>query len=452
MNPMNPMNIGIVGTGYVGLVSGVCFARLGHTVIGADKRAHIVEALSNKTPTIYEENLADMLAEGVASGRLSFTSSLADLKKCDIIFVAVGTPSLPNGHADLSQIYAALDELVGVVPEDVVIAVRSTIPVGTMRALKAHLEKNKRRNPLGFCPEFLREGVAIADFLHPHKVVLASDSAAGLSALRRAYEPLLAAGAPLICCDQFETAEIIKYASNAFLATKITFINQIAQLSQAAGADIAQISQGMGLDPRIGAQFLQPGPGYGGSCFPKDTVALIKSGLQYGIDISLIEAVHRANEAHRNFVSSWILETLGNAGVHGAPQETAARPALCVWGLAFKANTDDVRDSAALAIVANFADAGFSVRCYDPKGAENFERALTSPHVTLCKSELDAARGAQALVVLTEWPQFAAVPAAEACAALSGKRVFDARNILDAQGYQKAGAQVHKLGFAPAHQ
>ncbi len=443
------MNIGVVGTGYVGLVTSVCLAHVGHNLTALDKRKEVIARLSKGEPTIYEAELSELLEAGIANKRLHFTSDIAALKDCDVIFLAVGTPALPNGSADLSQLHDAIISLIPVIGENTVLAVRSTIPVGTMASVRNLLTQYEKNNPLGFCPEFLREGIAISDFLHPQRVVIASDSAEGRAALHGVYEPLTQGqNTPYITCSEFETAEIIKYASNVFLAMKITFTNQIAQLAQSAHANVYDISKAMGLDARIGAQFLQPGPGYGGSCFPKDTMALVQTGLKYGVDMSLVEEVHKANIAHQEFVSSWILQSLGKAGVYGSSNGSgSARPRIAVWGLAFKANTDDVRDSAALAIVKSFIESGFAVQGYDPKGGQNFMNTILSPHISVHESALEALEGCCALVVLTEWEEFAHICAHEAVQA-QPLHVFDTRNILDAEDYRKNGAIVYKLGTA----
>ena len=407
------MKVGIIGTGYVGLVTSVCFASLGHTVVALDKRKDIIEKLSQGTPTIYEEDLENILVDGLRTKKLKFTCNITDLKDCEALFLAVGTPSLPNGHADLSQVYDAVQEVLKVVDDSVLITLRSTIPIGTMNTIQKLLDNANRSNPLGFCPEFLREGVAISDFLHPHKIVLASNSSQGQELLQNVYNPLIEKSkAPVIMCNTFETAELIKYSANAFLATKVTFINQIAQLAQHANADIYKISQAMGLDPRISPFFLEPGPGYGGSCFPKDTIALTKCGLTYGVDMSLIEEVHRTNIEHQEFISSWILNTLANKGIHGNTHSPSSYlPTIAIWGLTFKANTDDVRDSASLTIIKNIVEAGFSVKGYDPKGKQNFLKNITSTSITITDTAMEAVKDASALVVLTEWKEFSNISA-----------------------------------------
>ena len=442
------MNIGIVGTGYVGLVTSVCLAHIGHNVIALDKRKEIIEKLSNNTPTIYEEGLATLLEEGTGENRLHFTTNFDALEHCDVIFFAIGTPALSNGSADLSQLYEAIVSILPAIEHSTVLAVRSTIPVGTMSEIRRILTENGKKNHLAFCPEFLREGIAISDFLHPQRVVIASDTAKGRTALQEVYRPLIQnQNIPSIICTSFETAELIKYASNVFLAMKITFINQIAQLAQKTNANVYQISEAMGLDSRIGAHFLQPGPGYGGSCFPKDTMAFMQTGLKYGIDMNLVEEVHKGNIAHQKFISSWILQSLNKKGIYGIlNKENETKPCIAVWGLTFKANTDDVRDSAALAIVKNFIESGFTVRCYDPKGNENFIKAMANPHVSTEVSALKTLKNCCALVVLTEWKEFASIDAHKV---VQNKPfyIFDTRNILDAQSYIDSGAIFYKFGI-----
>ncbi len=443
------MNIGIVGTGYVGLVTSVCFAHIGHTVTAFDKQTKIVAKLSNGEATIYEEGLEKILKEGIAQKRLNFVTNINALQHCDVVFFAVGTPSLPNGSADLSQLHEAILALLPIIEDSTVLAVRSTIPAGTMKNIRDILTTQKKKNHLGFCPEFLREGIAISDFLQPQRVVIASDTSEGRATLQQVYAPLIQEkNIPSIICNSFETAELIKYASNVFLAMKITFINKITQLAQNTNADVQQISEAMGLDPRIGKQFLQPGPGYGGSCFPKDTVALVQTGLEHGIDMDLVKEVHKTNIAHQKFVSSWILKTLNKKGIYGIfNNENKTKPCIAVWGLSFKANTDDVRDSAALTIVENFVEAGFAVQGYDPKSCENFMKVMTNPYISVRYSALEALENCCALVVLTEWKEFAHIDARQV---IQNKAfyVFDTRNILDTQRYIDCGAIVYKLGSA----
>ncbi len=443
------MTIGIIGTGYVGLVTSVGFAHLGHYVIGVDNQREVVERLRKGISTIYEEDIEELLVKEKES--LYFTTDYADLVQCEVVFIAVGTPSLPNGHADLSYVFTAIDKLISIVSKDTVIAVRSTIPVGSMKKIRDYLTEKNVFHRLGFCPEFLKEGVAMSDFLFPQRVVIASDSEEGFESLKKVYAPLIESkNIPLVQCDTFETAELIKYASNSFLATKIAFINQIAEFAQSANANIHTITKAMGLDIRISSHFLQAGPGYGGSCFPKDVLALTKCGLEHGIHLSLIEETHRANLSHQNFVVSWILEQLEKNGMY----EMKENIVIAIWGLTFKANTDDVRESVSIQIVKTMIEKGFTVKVYDPKGKENFIKCIDHNNIVVSSNAQEAIKDAIALVVLTEWEEFASIPVESVCATIKSlngiKHIFDTRNILNADEYKRAGGTVFSLGVMPS--
>lgn len=439
------MKIGIIGTGYVGLVSTVCFASVGHTLVSIDRRDIIVDSLTRGIPTIYEENMESMLQNTIASKSITFSSDFNALKDCEVVFLAVGTPSLPNGHADLSQVFSAIDSLLPIVSLQTMIAVRSTVPVGTISRIRNYLaSQGKQAQMLGFCPEFLREGVAISDFLNPSYLVFASEQKEGCLLLQKVYQPIIDKNpeVKIVCCTTYETAELTKYTINSFLATKITFMNQIAQLAQSSGADMSQLISAIGADRRIGDMFLTPGPGFGGSCFPKDTLSLVKCGISYGVDMSVVEAVNHANERHKEYVASWILEELEkHVYVEGKT--------IAVWGLTFKAGTDDVRDSAAIKIIRSLLIRNIKVRAYDPKGNQNFQQQVGTPNLVLCSTPIEAIINADALVVLTEWPEFSKVDVSLVKSSMNGTQpfVFDTRGILPLQDFKQQGFITYKFGI-----
>lgn len=440
------MKIGMIGTGYVGLVSSVCLANSGHSLVCIDKRPQIIDSLSKGIPTIYEKDMDSMLATCVKENSISFSTDISSLSDCEIVFLAVGTPSLPNGHADLSQVFSAIDSLLTVLNEQAMIVVRSTVPVGTVKRVRQYLdEKGKEKQMLGFCPEFLREGVAISDFLNPQYLVFACGYKEGQDLLHQVYQPIIDATdnkVRVVKTYSFETAELIKYTINSFLATKITFMNQIAQLAQASDADVGTVIQAISADRRIGELFLNPGPGFGGSCFPKDTIALVKCGITYGVDMSVVEEVNHSNKRHKEYIASWILETLEkNIQVEGKK--------IAIWGLAFKAGTDDIRDSAAITIVESFFQCNIEVHAHDPKGNENFHTRVNNSHLQLYDDPFDAVKDTDVLVVLTEWQVFRDISPQEVLNLMNGDNpfVFDTRGILPHDKYKELGFQLYKFGL-----
>lgn len=439
------MKIGIIGTGYVGLVSSVCLSSIGHSVVSIDKQTSIIDSLNRGIATIYEENLETMLQEELQAKHIIFSSDFLTLKDSHIIFLAVGTPPLPNGHADLSQIFSAIDSLLPIISKDTLLAVRSTVPIGTVSKIKYYLEtKGKPEQLLGFCPEFLREGVAIFDFLNPQCLVFACDQARGRELLQEVYQPIIdtMSDVEVVHCEQYETAELIKYTINSFLATKITFINQIAQLAQSSGANIGKVIQAIGADTRIGKQFLTPSPGFGGSCFPKDTIALVHCGIEYGVDLSVVKEVNHSNKRHKDYIASWILETLEQyIGVE--------KIRIAVWGLAFKAGTDDVRDSASITIIQSFFQHNIQVQAYDPQGNANFLNQVNNKNLELFDTPLDATDSTDALVILTEWKEFSKIDiqAVKKSMNRNNPHVFDTRGIVNLEEYQAVGFLTHKFGI-----
>ncbi|TVR71923.1 MAG: UDP-glucose/GDP-mannose dehydrogenase family protein [Spirochaetaceae bacterium] len=455
--------ITVLGTGYVGLVSSVGLADFGNTVTGVDLRQDIVDTLQSGTPTIYEIGLEDYLQRNLEAGRLSFTTDGAGaIADADIIFIAVGTPPGPDGHADLSQVERAARTVGENLNKYKVVVTKSTVPVGTNRRVQEIVAAASGRTPgEGFSvvsnPEFLREGKAVQDFFHPDRVVLGCEDTRAREYMEDVYRALYLIQTPFVWCN-LETAELIKYASNAFLATKITFINQMANLAEAAGADIHTIARSMGMDGRISPKFLHPGPGYGGSCFPKDTKAIAATGDEFGVNMSVIKEVIRANDEQKTLTARKLLRLMGGS----ARDRTVA-----VLGLAFKAETDDVRESPAIDIVQELLLDGAHVRAFDPEAVENFKTALVgegpfggglnsdlqervaeaaAQRLTYCTDEFHALQGADALIIVTEWNAFRNLNLERAAALMTGRVIFDARNVLDPENVRARGFEYAGVG------
>jgi UDPglucose 6-dehydrogenase len=414
--------ISVIGTGYVGLVSSVGLADFGNYVTGVDINDSVVSQLNEGKPHIYEHGLTEYLARNLEAGRLSFSSDVAgSIRDAEIVFLAVGTPSTASGGADLSQIEAAVDTIASNLNGFKVVVTKSTVPVGTNRWIKNLLQQKTGDDNYAVVsnPEFLREGKAVQDFFHPDRVVIGYEKERAREYMEDVYRALYLIQTPMVWCN-LETAELIKYASNAFLATKITFINQMAHLAEAANADIHQIAKSMGMDGRISPKFLHPGPGYGGSCFPKDTKAIAATGDEYGVDMSLIKEVIRANDKQK----TWIADKLAflTRGLTGT--------VVAVLGLAFKAETDDVRESPSIAIVERLLERGATVQVHDPKAMENFRR-IFGDRVDYLDSEFDAISGAHATVILTEWNEYRNLDLERTKKLMTGNVILDARNVLE---------------------
>ncbi|WGM48611.1 UDP-glucose 6-dehydrogenase [Brevundimonas sp. NIBR10] len=395
------MKVAIIGTGYVGLVSGACFADFGHTVVCVDKDSGKIERLENGQIPIFEPGLESLVAENVRAGRLDFTLDGAEaIRNADVVFIAVGTPTRRgDGHADLSYVYAAAEEIAGLIEGFTVIVNKSTVPVGTGDEVEAIIN---RVNPdADFAvvsnPEFLREGAAIEDFKRPDRVVIGTDDERARKVMAEIYRPLSLNDFPVIYTSR-RTSELIKYAGNAFLALKITFINEIADLCEKVGADVQQVAKGIGLDGRIGSKFLNAGPGYGGSCFPKDTVALVRTAQQYGAPVRLVETTVEVNDARKKAMADRVIAALG-----GAPKGKT----VGILGLAFKPNTDDMRDAPSLDIVPALIAAGVKVQAYDPESMDEARKLL--PDIDYRDDAYSAIVDADAVVILTEWDQFRAL-------------------------------------------
>ena len=425
------MKIAMIGTGYVGLVSGVCFSDFGHDVVCVDKNAGKIAQLQAGQVPIFEPGLADLLAKNVQAGRLSFTLDLvAAVAEADAVFIAVGTPTRRgDGHADLSYVMAAAAEIGAALTGYTVVVTKSTVPVGTNRKVA---EEVRAANPkaafdVASNPEFLREGAAIDDFMRPDRVVVGVETDAARKVMADIYRPLFLRDFPVVFTG-LETAEMIKYAANAFLATKITFINEIAALCEKVGADIKDVSKGMGLDGRIGNKFLHAGPGYGGSCFPKDTKALARIGQEHAVPMQITETVIKVNEEIKRRMLDKIID-LCDGTVNGKT--------IGVLGVTFKPNTDDMRDAPSLTILPALIGAGAKVRVCDPQGQREGEALL--PGITWCDNAYHATQEADAVVILTEWNEFRALDLARMAGKMANPRMADLRNIYAPQAVLQAG-------------
>ena len=433
------MRIAVIGGGYVGLVSGACFAEFGVEVTVVESDAAKLEALRAGRLPIYEPGLDGLVAHNVAAGRLIFGCDLAAaVEDRAAVFIAVGTPTRRgDGHADLSYVFAAVERVARSLSGRTVIVTKSTVPVGTGRRIA---ECVQRLRPDLDCvvasnPEFLREGSAISDFMRPDRVVIGTECEHAREVLRRLYRPLYLLETPIVFTG-LETAELIKYAANSFLAMKVTFINEMADLCEHLGADVHDVARGIGLDGRIGRKFLHPGPGFGGSCFPKDTLALMRIAQDAGSPARLVETMVAANAARKLGMGPRIVAACGGS--------VAART-IALLGLSFKPETDDMREAPSIPIAAALVDAGATVRAYDPAGMEH-ARALLPDRVVYCRDALHAAAGADALVIVTEWNEFRALAPSRLKAAMIGRTVIDLRNIYDPEAMRAAGFSYHCVG------
>ncbi len=425
------MKIAMIGTGYVGLVSGVCFSDFGHEVVCVDKDPRKVEMLEAGKIPIFEPGLDQLLAKNVAAGRLSFTGDLkAAVDGADAIFIAVGTPTRRgDGHADLTYVMAAAEEIAEAMTDYAVVVTKSTVPVGTNRQVKQVIRKARPEAEFDVAsnPEFLREGAAIDDFMRPDRVVVGLTSERAKEVMGEVYRPLFLREFPVLYTD-LETAEMIKYAANAFLATKITFINEIARLSEKVGADVKEVARGMGLDGRIGNKFLHAGPGYGGSCFPKDTHALARMGQDHSCPMQITEAVIKVNDEIKRRMVDKIID-LCDGSVNGKT--------IAVLGVTFKPNTDDMRDAPSLTIVPALVGGGAKVRVVDPQGQREGEHLL--PGVHWLDDAYKAVHKADCVVILTEWNEFRALDLKKLAKKMTTPRMADLRNIYSAKDAKRAG-------------
>ncbi len=432
------MRITMIGSGYVGLVSGACFADFGHEVTCVDKDEGKIAALKTGKMPIYEPGLDTLVATNVAAGRLTFTTDLSTaVAGADAIFIAVGTPSRRgDGHADLSYVFAATEEIAAAVTGPTVVVTKSTVPVGTGDKVEAILRERRPDIDVQVVsnPEFLREGAAIGDFKRPDRIVIGTDDEGARKVMRGVYRPLYLNESPILFTGR-RTSELIKYAANAFLATKITFINEIADLCEAVGANVQDVSRGIGLDNRIGKKFLHAGPGYGGSCFPKDTLALLKTAEDFETPIHIVEAVVKVNDSRKRAMGRKVLHALG-ADPKGKT--------VALLGLTFKPNTDDMRDAPSIAIAQALTDAGVVVRAFDPEGMAPARRMM--PDLTYCNDAYEAASGADAVVIVTEWDAFRALDLPKLKAVMAAPVLVDLRNVYRRDDVEQAGFAYTAVG------
>ena len=432
------MRIAMIGTGYVGLVSGACFSEFGVEVTCVDKDTSKIERLLKGEIPIYEPGLDQVVASNTAAGRLGFTTDLASaVRGAEAVFIAVGTPTRRGeGHADLSYVFAAAEEIARALDGYTVVVTKSTVPVGTGRRVAEIIRRIRPEAQFDVVsnPEFLREGSALQDFMRPDRVVIGTDSERARAVMRALYRPLYLIETPMIFTSR-ETAELTKYAANSFLATKISFINEMADLCEQVGADVQDVAKGIGLDGRIGRKFLHAGPGFGGSCFPKDCLALVRTAQEAEAPTRIVETVVEVNEARKRQMAERIIRACGGS---------VAGKTIAVLGLTFKPNTDDMRDSASLVVVPALQAAGATVRAFDPEGMGEAKKLLAD--LAYCTSAYEAMEGAHAVVIITEWNEFRALDLEKVKALLVTPTVVDLRNIYKPEDMAEAGFFYFSIG------
>ena len=436
------MRVVMIGTGYVGLVSGACFADFGHEVICIDKDATKIDALKAGRIPIFEPGLDVLVETNVRAGRLSFTTEAGEaVSRADIVFIAVGTPARRgDGHADLSYVYAAAEEVGKLLRDYTVVVTKSTVPVGTGDEVEAIIRRVRPDADFDVAsnPEFLREGAAISDFKRPDRIVVGAHTRAAIAALRELYRPLYLNETPMVVTDR-RTAELIKYAANAFLAVKIGFINEISDLCDAVGANVQQVAKGIGLDKRIGSKFLHAGPGYGGSCFPKDTLALTKTANDAGTPVTIVDSVVRSNDLRKHAMVERIVAAAGGS-VEGKT--------IAILGLTFKPNTDDMRDAPSLVIIPGLQEKGARIQAFDPEGMVEAGRMLKD--VDFRKGAYDCMEGADLAVIITEWDQFRALDLKRMAGMLRDGVLVDLRNIYPLEEIEDTGLRYFSIGRPPS--
>ena len=432
------MRIVIIGTGYVGLVSGVCLADFGHEVICVDNDNAKIELLNSGEVPIFEPNLKSLINKNVNASRLKFTTDLKEsMNSANVVFIAVGTPSRRgDGHADLSYVYDATNEISKHINKFTVIATKSTVPVGTGDEIEKILSKNHSKDKFSVVsnPEFLREGAAIKDFKHPDRIIVGAECNDAVEIMKAVYRPLFINETPILFTNR-RTSELIKYASNSFLATKISFINEMADLCENVGADVQALARGMGLDKRIAPKFLHAGPGYGGSCFPKDTTALIRTAEEAEVSLPIIQSVIKSNEARKHKMVQKIIHFF-NGDLNNKT--------LAFLGLAFKPNTDDMRDAASLTIIPELQNNGALIKVYDPASMKEAKSLLQNIDYT--KNSYDCIKGADALIILTEWDEFRALDMIRVKKSLRSPNIIDLRNIYNPQSMEEYGFNYTSVG------
>ncbi len=434
------MRVAMIGTGYVGLVSGACFSEFGFEVVCVDKDAGKIERLKNGEIPIFEPGLDALVKSNVEDNRLSFTTDLnAAVKGADVVFIAVGTPSRRgDGHADLTYVFAAAEEIAKAMDGYTLVVTKSTVPVGTGRKVEEVMRKARPEGDFDVAsnPEFLREGSAINDFMRPDRVVIGAETERAQAILKRLYRPLYLLETPILF-TKLETAELIKYAANSFLAVKITFINELADLCEKVGGDVSDVARGIGLDGRIGRKFLHPSPGYGGSCFPKDTLALVRTAQDAGAPVRIVETVVAVNDERKKAMAGRVKEAVGGS---------LKGKTVAVLGLTFKPNTDDMRDSASLDLVPGLIADGAALRVYDPEGMNEAKKLLTDKGIAWCANAYDTMKDADALVILTEWNEFRSLNLDQVKKLLRQPVIVDLRNIYSPAEMNAAGFRYSCLG------
>lgn len=436
------MKVSVIGTGYVGLVSGTCFAEIGHDVTCIDIDENKIKTLKNGKSPIYEPGLTELLERNIKSGRLHFSTSYESVKSAKSIFLAVGTPSSDDGQADLRYLEAAAVAVAKEISDNAIIVIKSTVPVGTCERIKELVGKHtSKKFHIVNNPEFLKEGSAVEDFMRPDRVVIGHADQYGADCMAELYEPLVRQGNPIYMMSNL-SAEMTKYAANCFLATKISFINDIAKLCDFAGADINEVRKGISSDKRIGGHFLYPGPGYGGSCFPKDVKALIFTAKQYGTNLRVVEATEEVNDDQKIRMYEKMKKHYGD--VKGKT--------FTFWGVAFKANTDDVRETSAIYMAKALIKDGATVNFFDPVASDNFLSVMENhPGLKKYENKYDALNGSDALVTMTEWREFSTPDFAEIKARLNAPVIFDGRNLYDTQKVLSLGFKYYAIGkYIPA--
>jgi UDPglucose 6-dehydrogenase len=432
------MHVAMIGSGYVGLVSGACFADFGHRVICVDKDESKIAALKRGETPIYEPGLTELIATNVAQGRLSFSADLKPaVSNAEAVFISVGTPSRRgDGHADLSYVYAAAREIAQAMSHFTVVVTKSTVPVGTGDEVERVIRSERPDAEFAVVsnPEFLREGAAIRDFKHPDRIVVGTADPRAKEVMNELYRPLYLNAAPILYTGR-RTAELTKYAANAFLATKITFINEVADLAEKVGADVQEIARGIGLDNRIGSKFLHAGPGFGGSCFPKDLLALVKTSQDNAVPLRIVETVVAVNDQRKRAMARKIADALD-----GQLRDRT----ISILGLTFKPNTDDMREAPSIPLITALQDMGAKVRVYDPAGMEQARKVIEN--VTYCENAYDCAKGGDALVIVTEWEQFRALDLRRLKGAMARPIMVDLRNAYNAAQLKQAGFTYHGIG------
>ncbi|HXG66963.1 MAG TPA: UDP-glucose/GDP-mannose dehydrogenase family protein [Blastocatellia bacterium] len=434
------MEIAVIGTGYVGLVTGACFADFGVNVVCVDKDADKIAMIKSGRMPIYEPGLEAIVTKNVREGRLEFTTDLQGaVRRALVIFLAVGTPPSGDGSADMSQIEEVAQEIAAALDGYKVIVTKSTVPVGAAAYIKRIIEEKKTKRcrfSVAANPEFLREGAAINDFMRPDRVVIGCRDDEAIAILKDLYRPLYLIETPFVITTP-ESAEMIKYASNAFLATKVSFINEIANLCDLLGADVHDVAKGMGMDKRIGSKFLHPGPGFGGSCFPKDARALVALGRRSGCEMRIVDAALAVNEAQRSSIIGRIQRVIPD--LQGK--------VIALLGLSFKPETDDMREAPSINVIHGLNELGATVRAYDPAAMESARRLLgDNPNVIYCADAYEAARGSDGLVVMTEWNQFRSLDFGKLKSAMRSANIIDLRNIYEPEAVRAAGFQYVSIG------